>query len=168
MLERTQDGLRGINIVSKYGGRQYKINIIQYESADPLAEIKSVHAFGVYGHMGSSMAEWPGIMDQAMRIQRELAARSECDGLTNWETANMALEIKHDGANYADRRRWFEAMTELNNTVTSRHMRNFAEIHGYLRDKAPTFLELVDWVDIARWFEEERKEWHRDRLARDE
>jgi len=158
MLRRTIDGLRGICITSHYNGSEYRIHIIKYRTGEPGETPVSAHHFGTYGHPGSAMSAWPSIIETALRIQRELATRAECDGVLNWETASMGLEIIHDGQNYADRLKMFKRVTKAGHIITAANAREFAERHGYLKNKETAFLELVDWVDLAHWLESERQE----------
>ena len=162
MRERTWDNLREIVLESTDGGRAYVVSVVKYGTAELCTPPVSSHVFGVYPCGDSDVLSACEAVATVTRIWRELVNRGECDGLTNWETASMALEIKHDGANYRDRLMWFENVTQNGLHIAADDMHGFAEIHGYLAGKAEAVLELVDWSDIGTWFEAERREWMRD------
>jgi len=161
MKQRTHDGLREVELESRNGGRLLIISIVCYPDPRPESLPESVHVFGEFGardYAGPFLDQ--ATQDRAMRIYRELGARSECLGMTNWETSSMALEIQTEGKVYPARLDLYRRVTAKgpNYVITAKDMQDFAKAHGFMRGKDWANLELIDWVSLKSWFETERQE----------
>jgi len=169
MEKVSKDGLRVFRVEARggeflvsVGNKAEQALTVASGEIIPAGAVYAEHTFGTYERE-----------QDAMRVFRELSERRECLGVTNWETSSMALRIEQDRDTYAARLELYRKVTaedarlkaergpQWGRKVSARDMRGFATRHGFTVGVPWSDLEVVDWHELAGWFEVDRQDYAR-------